>query len=391
MANKNMDYSKYKKILVRSTNWLGDAVMTTPFFKLLRELFPDSEISVLALPYIAPVFENNPNIDKILILERKKGISGVFSSLKPLFTKAAARYDLGISLPNSIGAALDLKGAGCREILGYNRELRGFLLDHKAPVTKEIFCFHESFYYMNILRYFFGASNKNGAPSNENSMDNSSLSSKTACGIIDKYFSDISSGLGLAYELYITEAEKNEAIQNLTNQGIDFDENIVIGINPGAFFGSAKRWFTDRYAETVKTLSAENKNLKFVIFGSAKEIPIGEEIKKASGASVINSCGRTSIRQLMAQIAVCDLFVTNDSGAMHIAGANNIPIIAIFGSTDHISTYPICRNYKIIRHAVECSPCKKRECPQKHHNCMKLVSVTEVVKAIDSQLDLIKK
>lgn len=360
---------KYSRILVRCTNWLGDAIMTTPFFSALKKLYPWSRVEILALPYIAPVFENNPNVDMIRVLQRKRGISGLVGSIGSLISRRGADYDLGISLPNSIGSAIDLRVAGCREILGYNREMRGFLLTHAIPVTKEALCFHEIFYYMNILRQFAG----DCAPPEAK-----------------RVFGDFSGAAETSYEIYLTRQEKNSANAALADLSMDTARHFVIGVNPGAYFGSAKRWFTDRYKRTVESVAAAFDDARFLVFGSDKEKAIGSEICSGIPGRAHNLCGKTGIRELFALISKCSLFVTNDSGAMHAAAAFEVPIVAIFGSTDHKTTFPVCRHYKIIRHDLPCSPCKKRECPLGHHDCMKYITVDKVATSVKNEIERIR-
>lgn len=364
-----INHASYKKILVRSTNWLGDAVMSTPFIDLLRRLFPESFIEICALSYIAPVFENNPAVNKISLLSRDNGIKATAGAINAFMPWHTIKYDLGISLPNSIGAALDLKKAGCREILGYNRGGRGFILSSKAPVTKEILCVHEIYYYMNLLRFFI---NDDNHPA------------------INEVFGGISGGLEAAYKLYLNAAEIKKARAELASRGIIEETDIILGINPGAFFGPAKRWFTERYAETVRSLASKFDNLKIIVFGAAAEENIGAKICAGLEGRAFNMCAKTSIRELIALISRCSLFLTNDSGAMHIAAAFNIPITAIFGPTDHKSTYPLTRDYKIIKREIDCSPCKKRSCPKSHHMCMKNIDAATVIQSLSEDIERIK-
>ncbi len=369
MNNTRFDSGRYKKILVRSTNWLGDAVMSTPFITLLRRLAPEAFIEISALPYIAPVFENNPAINKISILTRDTGLKAAAEIFKSFLPGRSSKYDLGISLPNSIGAALDLKKSGCREILGYNRGGRGFLLNFSVKATEEILCTHEIYYYMNLLRAFAG---------------------NDSHPLISENFEKISGGLEAAYSLYLTREETGRAIAELNRLGISPEKDIILGINPGAFYGTAKRWPTERYAETARRLTDQFDRLKILVFGAAAEIEIGEKICGELNDRAINLCARTTIRQLMAFISQCNLFLTNDSGAMHIAAAFNVPVTAIFGPTDHKSTYPLTQNYKIIRREIECSPCKKRECPHGHHLCMKNIDAGTVIESISGDIERIE-
>jgi heptosyltransferase-2 len=155
--------------------------------------------------------------------------------------------------------------------------------------------------------------------------------------------------------------------------------DFVIGINPGAAFGSAKRWYPERFAEVARQL-AQLRNAKIVIFGGPGETDIAAEIEQQLCGNCLNLAGKTSVRGLMALIRNCNLFITNDSGPMHIAAAFGVPLVAIFGSTDHATTAPYTERAVLVRKDIECAPCKLRECPT-DHRCMTAVSADDVVQA----------
>jgi heptosyltransferase-2 len=158
----------------------------------------------------------------------------------------------------------------------------------------------------------------------------------------------------------------------------------TIGINPGATYGSAKRWYPEKFAEVGNYF----KDYRLIIFGGPGEEEIARDIEKnLSHPDVLNLCGRLSIKQLCEYIGGLKLFITNDSGPMHIAAVYNVPIVAIFGPTDYTETSPWSKNYKIVTKNLECSPCKKRECPIKTHECMKSIEAEEVIKAAKELLN----
>ena len=154
----------------------------------------------------------------------------------------------------------------------------------------------------------------------------------------------------------------------------------AVGINPGATYGSAKRWYPEEFAKVANEIG---KKKDIIIFGGPGEEEIAKDIQKhLTIKNYKNLCGKLSIKELCEYIGGLDLFITNDSGPMHIAAAFNVPIIAIFGPTDYKETSPWSKNYKIISKNLECSPCKKRECPLKTHECMKSIKAQEVIKII---------
>jgi heptosyltransferase II len=155
--------------------------------------------------------------------------------------------------------------------------------------------------------------------------------------------------------------------------------DFILGINPGAAFGSAKRWYPERFAQVARQLS-EKWKAKVLVFGGPGETDIAAEIEEKLENDCINLAGRTSVRELMELIRRCSFFITNDSGPMHVAAAFEVPLVAIFGSTDHKTTSPYTEKAVIVRKEIECAPCKLRECP-KDHQCMTAVTADDVVRA----------
>jgi heptosyltransferase-2 len=147
-----------------------------------------------------------------------------------------------------------------------------------------------------------------------------------------------------------------------------------IGFNPGATFGAAKQWYPERFIELGRKLKR-----KIVVVGGPAEAELGERVAK--GVDGLNLAGKTTIPRLAALIARCRLFVTNDTGPMHVADAVGTSMVAIFGPTDWIETPPYGTSHTIVRHEIECAPCKKRVCPLGHHDCMKKLGVDPVLRA----------
>ncbi|MBI4709857.1 MAG: lipopolysaccharide heptosyltransferase II [Nitrospirae bacterium] len=163
-------------------------------------------------------------------------------------------------------------------------------------------------------------------------------------------------------------------------------------INPGAAYGSAKRWMPEKFAGLIRRIIDE-LNGNVILFGSQSESAIVQEITSSItlpprrggpgwGGRSLNLTGKTSLRQLAALISECDAFITNDSGPMHIASAMSVPLIAIFGSTDPDATGPLGARHKVISKQLSCSPCLKRKCPEEHLNCMEAINVDDVFNAL---------
>lgn len=321
--------------------------MTTPAVRAIRKNFPFAEISILAKPWVAPVFENNPNADNILIYDgagKHKGLTGKIQLANDLRQYS---FDGAILLQNAFEAALItyLARIPCR--IGYNTDARGLLLTHSVPCTPEIKKIHQTGYYMGILR---------GIGLHTNSLD---------------------------LDLAISEKNQGRAEEILRHHGISQDDRLV-GINPGATYGTAKRWFAGRYADLCNRLQKIFK-VRILVFGAPGEEALGELINRTLKEHCINLCGKTSLGSAMALIEKCQLFITNDSGLMHVAAALDIPQIAIFGPTDHMTTSPGSTRSHIVKVPASCSPCLKPECPE-DHRCMKNITVDMVYNVAESIL-----
>jgi len=171
-----------------------------------------------------------------------------------------------------------------------------------------------------------------------------------------------------------------------------YSKKSVVGINPGASYGDAKRWYSDEFAKVASKLASK---YDIIIFGGTLEIDIASEIEESFKKNGIknykNLAGRTSINELIEYISSLDLFITGDSGPMHIAASFQVPTVSIFGPTRDNETSQWMNNYSVIvKKNLDCQPCMSRTCPLQHHNCMKLIKSIEVLNAVES-LNLVNK
>jgi heptosyltransferase-2 len=331
-----------RKILIRSVNWVGDAVMTTPAIKVIRENFPKAEITLLANPLVSQLFLPHQSIDRVITFDRNGAHKGITGRLRLAAHVRKQVFDLAIILPNSFESALIPWLSGIPVRLGKSSDGRGFLLTECYRPGKSYIISHEVNYYVDLLAHF-GFSGPTSKP-----------------------------------ELFTTTDEEQAANQRLAEKGITAND-FVIGINPGATFGSAKRWYPERFAETARLLALE-WGARIVIFGGPGETNIAADIEKHLKDNCLNLAGKTGMRELMSLIRRCNFFITNDSGPMHIAAAFDIPLVAVFGPTDHATTSPFTEKAVIVRKDFECAPCKLRECPI-DHRCMDSIEVSDVVQA----------
>jgi len=339
-----------RKILVRSANWIGDTVMMIPSLMALKKTFPHAQITVLAKPWVIPLLKNHPSVDKTMIFA--KGDS-VFSSLKELARiiswLRAERFDLAVLFQNAFEAAFLAYTGKVKYRVGYTTDGRGFLLTHKVKRDQHILFVHQVEYFLGLIEVMDWHVEKREPV------------------------------------LYVNDEDNRSGSLMVSSMGIE-DTSFIFGINPGAEYGSAKRWPEERFA-VIGEWAAKRWNAKVVIFGSSSETEIADKVTNLMHtANPVNLCGRTTLGQAMALIKKCKFFLTNDSGLMHIAAAFDIPLVAIFGPTDHIVTSPVSNSARIIRHSINCSPCLKEVCPL-DHRCMLSIEPEEVWE----QMEALKK
>jgi heptosyltransferase-2 len=339
MTRTRLDISKVKHILIRATNWVGDAVLTTPAIRAVRKNFPDAQISILAKPWVAPVFLGNPCVDNILEYEGTGRHGGWLGKLRLVKALRTGKFDLVILFQNAFEAALLAYLAGIPNRLGYDTDGRRLFLTDSIkfePRHKQI---HEIDYYLGIIQ---------GA------------------------------GLDLderALTLAITVQERDRSKEVLATHHVS-DRDTLVGVNPGATYGTAKRWFPERYAALCDRMS-EFQDVRIIILGGPGEEGVGRQVSESMRHPSVNLCGKTNLREAFALIERCQLFVTNDSGLMHVAAALDVPLVAIFGSTNPRTTGPSSSRSCIVQVPIPCSPCLKPECSE-DHQCMKEITVDMV-------------
>jgi len=337
-----------ERVLVRGTNWIGDAVLTTPALTALRAGFPDARIALLAKTAVAELLQGHPAVDDIVLYRDPGPHAGLGGKLSLAIQLSRGRYDLAILFQNAFEAAAITALAGIPNRYGFATDGRSLLLTHRVPLTPNIRRRHQVEYYLDLLRPL-------GIP-------------------VDP----------VAPTLRTTLEEDAAAVEYLRAFGVE-PARVVIGLNPGSVYGSAKRWLPERYAHVADRLAAEHEAC-VLIFGGRGEESLGAAIAGMMKAPTIVLSGRTSVRQLMALIKRCRLFITNDTGPMHIAQAFGVPLVAIFGPTDPATTSPFGKGHELIRKPVDCSPCLLRECPI-DHRCMQRIGADEVYAAAVRQLE----
>jgi heptosyltransferase II len=325
------------KILVRATNWVGDAILCVPALRAVRGRWPEAEISILAKRWVSSVYEGQGLADKLLVLE---DCGDLPASL------GAEKFDTAILFQNAFHAAWLAWRAGIPERIGYARDGRSALLTRAiaVPGDGEIPA-HEAYYYAELVR---------------------------RVGWIDELpkIDEI--------QLSVGDAARAAAEKRLIAAGARGGAR-RIAFAPGAAYGSAKCWPAERFAELADRLIARF-DADVILFGAPSERDIAERIASGMRCRPVNLAGQTSIAELSAYFSACDLFVGNDSGAMHVAAGAGVPVVAIFGSTDTDGTAPLTLRRTLVRRAPSCSPCFLRHCPV-DHRCMTRIEVEAVESA----------
>lgn len=334
-----------RTIIIKSVNWVGDAVLTTPAIHALKLRHPDARLVVVARPWVADVFRANPAVNDLWVVNEKAHWKSYINLMRRI---RRMRFDLGVCFPNSFSAAFLMFGGGVRRRIGYRRDARGVLLNQGVRVTLEILNQRQVEYYLNLLG---------------REIDVEAAPRKL--------------------RLYPEVRECVELDEWLKTRGV-MPRDFLVGLNPGAFFGSAKRWLADRYGRVAAYL-IQQYGAKVAILGTEREKPIAQEVQRHCSLPLLDFTGDMSLRQLIAFAHRSNFFVTNDSGTMHIAAAFDVPQVAIFGSTDWRTTPPHSDAAVIVRKEVECAPCLLRECPI-DHRCMTGISEDDVIGAIDEQI-----
>jgi heptosyltransferase II len=318
------------RILVRSSNWLGDAVMSVPAVRAIKNGRPDAQVTIAVPARIAPMWKLVPGVDAIIPLPNGSLLSAVG------LLRRRSLFDAAILFPNSLRVALESWLSGIPRTVGYRGHWRRWLLNQTVPETRKPGPpEHHSLRFLRISREC-GAETSNAQPATSNQLS---------------------------------------AVGN---------QPVRIGLCPGAEYGPAKRWLPERFAEVAAKISAQS-SAQWILFGTKNDVAIADQIAAAIDDHCVNRIGQTTLDELIHELRECRLLLTNDTGTMHLAALLGVPVVAIFGSTEPRLTGPLGNGHIILRHHVECSPCFLRECPI-DFRCMKAVSTQEVVDAVLSIL-----
>ena len=341
------------RILVRSTNWLGDAVMTIPAIQAMARGRPDARITVLVPEKLAGLFAVVPGVAEVLPIPRNAGVFGVAAAIR-----RAGPFDAAVVLPNSLRSALEVRLAGVPRRVGFAGHRRRWLLDQivsEPPGPFKLAGVAPD----TILRV--------APPRTHQSERYAHIAREIGAGVVSTF------GDSPADSAKAASMERGGFLR--------------LGLCPGAEYGPTKRWLPERFAEAAKAIAGQ-RACEWVLFGVTKDLPLAEPIVQALGDRCENLIGKTTLAELIVALRGCHALLTNDTGTMHLAAWLGVPTVAIFGSTDPVLTGPLAppERVRILRHQVECSPCFLQQCPL-DLRCMKAVSVEEAIEAVGSLVE----
>jgi lipopolysaccharide heptosyltransferase II len=333
------------RVLIRSSNWLGDAAMSVPAIRAIKNGRPDVHVTIAAPNKITAMWKLIPEVSAIIPLPD----TSLFSVVSLL--KQQMSFDVAILFPNSLRVALETWLTGIPRRVGYRGHWRSWLVtqivrEPRKPGPPE----HHSLRFLRIAR---------------------ECGAETA----DTQHSTLNS-----------ERIRDQAAQHPTGYQPSTinHQPLKIGLCPGAEYGPAKRWLPERFAEAAAKISAQS-SAQWILLGTKQDAAIGEQIAAAIGNHCVNRIGQTTLEELIDELRRCRLLLTNDTGTMHLAALLGVPVVAVFGSTEPRLTGPLGNGHIILRHHVECSPCFLRECPI-DFRCMKAITADEVADAVLSML-----
>ncbi len=343
------------KIMVRATNWIGDALISLPALEALRARFAEAEIVLVSKPWVSEIYQHCESPLRQIVYDpagAHRGPKGFKSLVAELRRE---RFDAAVLFQNAFQAAWMAWRAGIPRRIGYARDGRSSLLTEAVGVPPPGAYGHQAYYYLQLL---FRA------------------------GLIAR--PEPVRPLGQP-RLHLRDAEKTWAVRRLEMLGLA-GRRVLVGLAPGAAFGPAKRWLADRFAALADRLIGE-LHADVLIFGSAAEQPLAEAVARAMQHTPLVVAGKTTLTQFMALAGACRVMITNDSGPMHLASALGLPVVAVFGSTDERATGPLGARARVVKRPVPCSPCGLRVCPI-DFRCMRRVGAGAVGKAVS---DLLKE
>ena len=328
-----------EKILLIRLSSLGDIVLTTPAIRAVRAHFPDADIAMLVAKQSAEILRENPHLNEIITFDRLAKDKDTGEMLRSIRLLRERKFTLAIDLQRKFRTEMLMYFSGAAKRIG-----KGRFCTVRVPERGNK---HATAHYFDLLHAA-------GIPAEDQNL-----------------------------ELFLSESERLDAAQRFDTAGVNAGE-LKVGFFPGAGW-KLREWMPERFAAIGDKLVA-HFNAKVLIFGGPKEVELVQAVANLMNAHAIPFAGNLQVRQLAACLEKCDLFLTNDTGPMHIAAAVGTPTVSLFGPGNHIRFQPLGELHQTIRHAVPCSPCKQFTDKCKDNICMKGIGVDEVWQSVSHAL-----
>lgn len=320
--------------LVVAPSWIGDTAMAAPFFSSLRKAHPGARVMAAATPWTSGLLRAFPWVDRVLEVDKGKWRS--LSALKRMLRGETVEY--AWILPNSFRAALLARRAGARRRVGYATDGRGWLLSHRVEPPPDA---------PHLVDYYLGLLEAQGHEARAQADD------------------------------FRVAPKAREFAENLLKAHHGGRDAPLVGVHPGAFFGESKTWPLEHFGELIHRLS-DDAGARVFILGGPDEAPLAARLDAISGGRAANLAGKDTLETLPALLSRLDVFISGDTGPLHVAALAGTATIALFGPTDYRRTAPRGPRHRTIRRNLDCSPCFRRTCPLRHHDCMRKIAPEEV-------------
>jgi heptosyltransferase-2 len=327
-----------RRCLIVGPSWVGDMIMAQGLYRALRDQHSELQIDVLAPAWSGPILSRMAEVNRVIVSPFGHGQFNLSGRRALAHELRAEAYDWAIVLPNSWKSALAPFMARIPQRTGFVGEFRYGLLNDIRRLGKT-----------ELPR------------------------------LVDRYrvLADAPPAGPDAYPRLTVDAAKQAA--SLIRLGLTLDRP-VLALCPGAEFGAAKRWPESHYAAVAK--AKIEQGWQVWLFGSAKDRTVCESIKTLLGSGR-NLAGETTLEEAVDLLACAQAVVSNDSGLMHVAAAVDVPVVAVYGSTDPGYTPPLSERAHVVRLGLDCSPCFKRECPLGHLDCLVKLGPERVLAILD--------
>ena len=340
----------WENTLILQTSFLGDTVLTLPLISEVRRRFPVKQLSVLCLPVSGDLLQDHPAIDQLIIDDKRAANRGWQGVRRTAARLRSEQFTIALTPHKSLRSALILYLAGIPHRVGF-RESRGWFFFHQRAERDS--ARHDVERNLSVLRVF---------------------------------------GLGpeecqRALDLPVDASIQNAVNEKLRSFGVN-DTAPIIGVSPGSVWPT-KRWSADGFATLIRMLRQQH-GCQVLLFGGADDAAVVEDVQRMSGAAAVNLVGQIGLRELAAAINRCHVFVTNDSGPMHVAVARRIPTVAVFcATTPDLGFYPYTNNAIVVQRDLSCRPCAShggRRCPLGTEACIRQITAELVVRAVERLL-----